>query len=192
MTKRTQRGKLSHNTDMAYNFLSGIHGDRPIHLVGIGDGRSPITKTFDKGDPAEIMDWMAEQNARQRNLYWHVNELRPGVENRKAKKGDIARVHMLHVDVDDQSPFVLEKLKAFTPRPTAIIFSGGGYQAFWLLDQPTEDLAKAEAMNKWLADQLGGDHCQNVDRIMRVPGTINWPNAKKKEAGRTPVMAYVL
>jgi len=49
-----------------------------------------------------------------------------------------------------------------------------------------------ENINKSLAQHLGGDHCHNIDRIMRLPGTINWPNAKKKEAGRVPVLATII
>jgi uncharacterized protein DUF5906 len=37
---------------------------------------------------------------------------------------------------------------------------------------------------------LGGDKgTQNVDRILRVPGTINWPNKKKREKGWVPCQA---
>ncbi|NDW53899.1 DNA-primase RepB domain-containing protein [Aliiroseovarius sp. PrR006] len=99
---------------------------------------------------------------------------------------------MFHVDVDAPSDFALARLKDFTPRPSVIVFSGGGYQAFWLLDEPMSDLKKAEEINKGLAERLGGDNCHNVDRIMRVPGSINWPNTKKRRAGRKPVLAHVL
>jgi len=49
-----------------------------------------------------------------------------------------------------------------------------------------------EAINKAIAKVVGGDNCHNVDRIMRVPFTINHPNAKKRKAGRTEALAYVL
>jgi hypothetical protein len=185
-------GKLLGDMVMADDFLAGMHCNRPFHLVAIGEGQRPVARTFDNCPSNEVTNWIAQQNDRERNIYWHVAELDAGVRDRKAKKNDVARVHMLHVDVDDPSEAVLEKLTSFEPKPTAIIFSGGGFQAFWRLKVPTEDLAKAEAANKWLAEKFGGDHCHNVDRIMRVPGTINWPTAKKREAGRTPVMAHVL
>lgn len=49
-----------------------------------------------------------------------------------------------------------------------------------------------EALNKVIANKVGGDNCHNVDRIMRLPGTINYPNKKKRKAGRTDVLAYLL
>jgi len=39
---------------------------------------------------------------------------------------------------------------------------------------------------------FGGDHCGNIDRIMRLPGTMNWPDKKKREKGREPALAKVI
>ena len=39
---------------------------------------------------------------------------------------------------------------------------------------------------------LGGDSCHNIDRIMRLPGTINVPTKKKLEEGRKPALATVV
>lgn len=183
---------LKPDTDAAIQFLKSALGDRPAHLVAIKEKKGPVAKTFtlDQADAAKR--WIAKHNASKSSIYWHVNELKPGCKDRKATKEDVARVVMFHVDVDDPSEAALAKLKGFAPRPTSILFSGGGYQAFWLLETPTDDLVMAEAINKGLAATLGGDNCHNADRLMRVPGTINWPNAKKKRAGRKPVLAYVL
>lgn len=180
------------NTNQAIDFLRAMHGKRNIHLVAIGEKGPLVAKTFDNQPSEEIAKWITTQNNRKRNIYWHVNELKPGIRNRRAGKADVAQVVMFQIDVDDSSQTALERLKTFNPRPTAIIFSGGGYQAFWLLDTPMDDIAKAEGINEGLASRLGGDNCQNIDRIMRVPGTINWPNAKKREEGRVPASAYVL
>ena len=96
----------------------------------------------------------------------------------------------LHVDVDDQAALV--RIEAFVPKPTTAVFSGGGYQAFWKLKEPSQELARVERINARLASELGGDKCHNIDRIMRVPGTINVPNDKKRRAGRVPTLAYVV
>jgi hypothetical protein len=55
-----------------------------------------------------------------------------------------------------------------------------------------KDFIKAEELNLRIANALGGDKTHNVDRIMRIPGTINMPNKKKREAGRAPALAYVV
>lgn len=91
--------------------------------------------------------------------------------------------------VDDLG--ALSRLEAFTPPPTVIIMSGGGFQAYWKLDAPLTDIDLAERYNASIAKLLGGDKCHNADRIMHVPGTINLP-AKKRAAGRLPVLAKVV
>src|SRR5262249_55310421 len=50
-----------------------------------------------------------------------------------------------------------------------------------------------EARTKTLTLRLGGDAgTQNIDRILRLPGTTNLPNAKKRKAGRTECQAKLL
>jgi hypothetical protein len=79
--------------------------------------------------------------------------------------------------------------------PTCVIYSGGGYQAFWRLEEPIRtdgDITKAEEakrFNMQLELLLGGDNCHDISRIMRLPGTMNRPNAKKRKKGRETVMA---
>ena len=44
----------------------------------------------------------------------------------------------------------------------------------------------AKLYNVQLELLFGGDNCHNVDRILRLPGTINIPDAKKLKKGRKP------
>lgn len=183
---------LTPDLEEAERFLVEMHRDRSINLVAIEQGRPPKAQSFSPDNREDMRAWISDCNLDEWNIYWHVNTLKANCRDRKAKKSDVAEVVMFHVDVDDPHPLALEKLKDFDPKPSVILFSGGGYQAFWLLDEPMKDLAAAEAINMGLAERLGGDSCHNVDRIMRVPGTINWPNKKKRRAGRVPVLANVL
>ena len=121
-----------------------------------------------------------------------MNRLRASARNIKAKKPDIEAVRALHVDVDIYDEATLAALRAFSPKPTVIVFSGGGYQALWRLSEPSTDFERVEQTNIWLAEKLGGDNCHNIDRLLRLPGTINLPNAKKRAAGRVPVVARVV
>lgn len=180
------------NIQMALEFLLAMHYGRLIHLVAIKPGTAPTAKTFETSSSEAIGRWIENRNTDGANIYWHVNELIGGIRGRKAKKEDVLQAVMLHVDIDDPSDVVLERLREFTPKPSAVIFSGGGYQAFWLLENPDADFAKVEGINAGLAKLLGGDNCQNIDRVMRVPGTINWPNEKKRKAGRVSVLAKTL
>jgi hypothetical protein len=161
-------------------------------LVAISETGKVVAKTFANNDHAGTLAWVEKKNHHKFNIYFHVNPLKPDVIDRKAKKSDIDCVTSFHVDLDDPSNLASTRLQAIKPKPTVILFSGGGYQAFWKLDEPLHDMEKAEAINRGLALALGADDCFNVDRIMRLPGTINWPNAKKRAAGRTEALAYVI
>jgi hypothetical protein len=149
----------------------------------------------------------------ERNLYFSVNPTRTAM-SRKAAKVDIAAIEYLLADLDprdDESPEAAkaryrENLRG-DPTPTVIIDSGNGIQALWRLSEPivlpeliTDErgqrslspeafkiIADVEERNKALIERLGGDAgTQNIDRILRLPGTMNLPNAKKRKAGRVP------
>jgi hypothetical protein len=39
---------------------------------------------------------------------------------------------------------------------------------------------------------LDGDACWDIDRLLRLPGTVNYPNGKKRAAGRIPDLAALI
>jgi RepB DNA-primase from phage plasmid len=153
------------------------------HLFAIGENGKVVPSRRE-----EAHAWIEARQGNS-NFYYSVNELNSRVLNRKATKRDVARALYLHVDVDDRA--ALSRICEFTPKPTAIVFSGG-YQAFWKLREAATDLALVERINADLAQRLGGDKCHNVDRIMRLPGTVNVPSARKRRFGRVPTLAYVV
>ncbi len=179
------------DSGQALAFLHAVFDENVTrHLVAISeDGKLVVVRSFKSTNPIAICAWIDERQGKF-NLYYSVNELKPGVVNRKATKDDISRAFYIHVDVDDAG--ALDRIRKFLPEPTVVVFSGGGYQAFWKLREPSTDLARVERINQQIARALGGDKCHNIDRIMRLPGTINVPNAKKRKAGRVPTLARVI
>lgn len=177
------------DTDEAVEFLEHMCPGQRRHLVSIPLKGRLEASTFLANDTDDMRAWI---DARQggANLYFHVNGLRPSVANKKASKDDVSTASFAHVDIDD--PDAEERLFNFSPQPTAVVHSGGGYHAYWKLKEPTDDLVRVEAINMALAKALGGDNCHNIDRIMRLPGTVNVPNAKKQANGRTPMLARVV
>jgi putative DNA primase/helicase len=112
-------------------------------------------------------------------------------------------VSHLHVDVDPRTgedfeqerERILAALLGYRPRPHVIVDSGGGFQGLWRLAtsiQVEGNITQPEGCNRLLAAHLGGDACWNVDRILRVPYTINLPNAKKRACGRARALASVV
>jgi putative DNA primase/helicase len=80
------------------------------------------------------------------------------------------------------------------PKPTAIVDSGNGLK-LWRLAEPIgpDAFAQVEAASKAAILALGGmPGTQNVDRILRLPGTTNVPNATKRKAGRVECPANLI
>lgn len=192
---------------MIADFLNKYRPRGPWLLVAISPDKkgAPTAATFT--DAAKAEAWATEQN-KTRNVYFSVNPTAATL-NKKPTKADIARLEWLHVDVDPRAGEDFEEERARIksllnggmpkdiPAPSLVIDSGGGFQAFWRVAEPLdlngdpEKIALAEAFNIELARRLGGDHCHNVDRIMRLPDTMNWPDEKKRKRGREPREAEV-
>jgi len=176
----------------------------PALLVAISPDGGPITAEQFKPEEDEkaITAWL-KKNARH-NLYYHVNLVPQPRRNKgggaiKAEKEDVTAVHYLHTDIDppleggteEWKAATLELLRAHDPPPTTIVFSGNGFNALWALKEPialdgTEAAADAVALYNWkLALDLRGDiPTRDISRVLRLPGTTNWPTKKKREKGR--------
>ena len=180
---------LKPNIDESIGFMRGWQPDGPWNLVAITPDGLVSAHTFQISEEKQARDWI-EKRQFKANVYFHVNELSPATTHRKAKKSDVVLAVGLHVDIDDLS--ALPRLQSFVPRPTVITSTGGGFHGFWRLPTPNPDLDAVEALNAAIAKLLGGDKCQNIDRLMRLVGTINVPNKKKRESGRTDSLAHVV
>ena len=166
-------------------------------------------RSFDGSQQVELTEWIERVNASGFNIYFQVNSCRAGLA-KKAMKSDVTSMDWLHVDIDpvadrplrDEQRRILKDLSQCSsmglPVPTVILFSGGGYQAFWRLSDPikldgtAEQVEDAERYNRQIARLLRADNCHNADRIMRLPGTINWPGQKKRDRGQKPVVAELV
>ncbi|NVE95890.1 DNA-primase RepB domain-containing protein [Altererythrobacter lutimaris] len=176
------------NDAAAFMRIIRPNGPRVLSAI-VPDGRIS-TCTFRRDQFDTMQEWIAAHDG-YRNLYFQVNSSGDAILHKKATKADIVRAEWLHVDIDGDKEAAWSALREFQPQPQIIIDSGGGYQAFWRI-APTSDLDDVEAINRWLASELGGDHCHNIDRIMRLPFTTNLPNKKKRQSGRLPVPATLL
>lgn len=197
------------NTPAALEFLRRYEPDGPWVLTAIQPDRKAIsTRTFHVGEEDAMGRWIADYNG-DRNIYFHVNPVIRDVI-KKAEREDIKSVSWLHVDIDPRAGEDIEaerrralgllttNLPKGVPPPTVVIFSGGGYQGFWKLEIPIPvngDLALAEdakRYNQQLELLFGADNVHNIDRIMRLPGTINLPDARKLKKGRRPALAELV
>ena len=100
-------------------------------------------------------------------------------------------------DQDAAEERLTKKLEGYRHQASVIIRSGGGTWGIYdlaepiLIDGDPSKIKDVESYNIALADDLGGDDCHNIDRVARLPGTINLPNAKKLAKGRRAKLASV-
>jgi hypothetical protein len=188
-------------------FLRLIRQGGSIVLTSIVPDGPATTNSFDDPDLAEA--WARARNDNGEGVFTHVNPT-TGPLIKKATKTDIAALEFLHVDLDPRvgEDLALEKTRLLgllttnrpkgIPAPTIIVDSGGGYHAWWRLDEPIPingDVAKAEEAERWnraLEAAFGADACHDCSRLLRLPGTKNWPNKKKRDKGRTATDAFIV
>ena len=120
-----------------------------------------------------------------------------GVGLRKArgvgKKEDVGCITAIHCDIDFKDTpreKALLALKTFTPRASIGVSTGGGFHVYWLLKEPAfeVDYPKVEAINRAVADVLGGDkQASNVAQPLRIVGT---QNIKYNPPGKVEVIVF--
>lgn len=196
-------------TANALEFLQRAYPQGPWCLTAIAVDKKEIwTQTFYPDSLEDMRSWIEGYNGCS-NLYFHVNPVRYAV-TKKAERTDIESVNYLHVDLDAEPGVdlnaertrlllsVTRERPESVPEPSIIVSSGGGIQAFWRLDTPIPikgELSLAEdakRYNQQLELIFSADNCHNIDRIMRLPGTENIPDAKKLKKGRERFTARVL
>jgi hypothetical protein len=168
-------------------------------FVGIVPDGSTVAETFNGADPEAAIKWIKSQN-RARGVYFTANPTPPDLRQ-KPTKSDIVAIASLWGDVDpldrngrtwtaerERLLALADDLAALDCSPSFIVDSGNGIQPVWLLADPIEAspeyCAAAEALCARIEAALGARGTHNVDRLLRVPGTRNHPNAKKRKLGR--------
>jgi P4 family phage/plasmid primase-like protien len=158
--------------------------------------------TFGENNVEAMLLWIPGEQDNARNIYYHVNQPAHHLK-KKASKADIGVLMGLHADLDlqggrdpEEEARLLAAIRAVDPPPTVVTFTGGGFQALWkfskALKATPECVARVEAANKRVAQLLHADNCHDVSRLLRLPYTTNYPNAKKRAKGRVPTLAEIV
>lgn len=171
------------------------------HLV-----TAPIIKTFDmKTERRDLRSWIKAREGKL-NLHFILNPPRRRMD-RKPREQDIGEFQYAFIECDPAGNETAEQsiarhrtaIEQFETRPTAIWNSGNGVVAAWRIDDPvtlnsTSDVLESKSINIALKHAFGGiavgvDNCQNLDRLLRMPYTLNIPDKRKLAKGRTTVRA---
>ena len=111
----------------------------------------------------------------------------------RPKRGDaqddcIKTVRCIWCDIDHVTAEEAERAVDAMPeflRPSILVRSGSGIHGYWLLErdlQTPEERSQFAAMLPHFYRSFGGDHVQNLSRVLRPPGTMNFKDARKRPA----------
>ena len=206
------------NLTESVEFLQKFYPEGAWILSSISSkGDKIATITFYPDELDGLKEWVREQQITKCNIYFQVNPSsgmnleKKDRRFKKASRQDIAGLKVLHVDLDPRAGEELaveqDLIRTLAknppgglPDPSVVIWSGGGTQLLWILKDLVESdgsLPAAEDLklfNLQLERVYGSfaDHCHNIDRILRLPGTVNFPNEQKRKKGRVPALARIL
>jgi hypothetical protein len=182
-----------------FDFWCDATGAPHITLAAIEpDGRT-ATASFRRGKAGGLRDWIAARQREGYGVYFQPNEA-PGGCASKPAKADMAAALCRHADVDpddanhplaeerDRLARLAERLRSDPAMPpTAIIDSGNGLQPIWAVArEPLATpgaLVRVEAENRAVEAALGAAGTHDVSRLLRLPGTVNFPNRTTRARG---------
>lgn len=201
------------DVDQALEFVKKLWPDGPWPIVSLPEeGGRPhfkCLKADDQGFAARRIEAMDQDRGNAQIVF---NDLKGSVSE-KPKRENIQAVRFLFADIDPdysiewtqaqtlldaQVQELLEGRVEGIPIPTVVIHSGGGRQLLWALAEPVVtkgDLGIAEDIadyGRGIAERIGGDSAISIDRSIRLPGTVNYPDAKKRAKGRIPAPVKLL
>ena len=132
-------------------------------------------------------------NAAKQNIYMCINPIDPIVDipaGQAAKDTDILAALYCFADADTAG--AMENILSFAgPKFTMSIKTGttpfARGHVYWQLEEPVQNLQAWRDVQKSIAASLQTDAAVvNPSRIMRVAGTVSWPNQKKQDKGYVP------
>ncbi len=199
--KQNQNGRRDSATG-PIQFLQDFFGEKPWVLVAIRNKRDVRAQTFEPivNRDKRADDWISRFNSTGFDVYFSINPLRKALA-RKARKEDVAYSEFLWVDLDPEEGVDLDRERCEmvslltdrrpqgVPEPTLVIYSGRGVWAFWKLRTPHPvdgygpQTKMIESYGRGLEREFASraDDCRNIDRVARLPGTINHKTGKQSK-----------
>jgi hypothetical protein len=143
----------------------------------------------------EAVQHAEAMNNAKANIYMCINAIDPILaENipagKAAKDTDIMAAFYCFADADTKG--AMENIMSFAgPKFTMSVKTGttpfARGHAYWELEEPCQNMDAWKEVQKSIAASLHTDPAViNPSRIMRVAGTVSWPNKKKQEKGYIP------
>ena len=176
-------------TSAVQDFLERLHPGAP-RTITVFKPR-PDGLTVPCGRRGLVDAWISERDGVS-DLYVLLGLVK-GQLGRQPKKEHMLGSLWLWADLDPRAgedeasererilALLTSQLPVGVPPPTIIVDSGRGFWALWELAEPCMETARIEAANLTLANAFGavGDKCWNINRVMRLAGTINLKTGRR-------------
>ena len=156
----------------------------------LGENRTTVNQQFSTHAINDAIDFVAEMNCLKLNTYMTINPINDQAERsgKSAKDADILRAHFNFADADDERGLAGLKQLAALIKPDLVVQTGSvpckRYHAYWRLVEPCRDLSMWRQRQSDIARRFGTDPAVvNPSRLMRVAGTVAYPNKAKMARG---------
>lgn len=183
---------LLHGLNKAQQYIDPSKTNGKLVIASFGEdpasGRSihPKINHFNLGDISRMIDYIGNVSSDEhRNIYMPYALMRSDLpSNKKGSIKDIVSVFGLCADFDDDRAH--DYLKRLPMEPDFVLeTSKGRFQAVYLFASLVEPEAAIEVA-KLLKDYSECDTgTKDISHVWRINGTLNWPNSKKVNEGRS-------
>jgi hypothetical protein len=194
--------ELSSDTDIIAKFISKVTIDWSdtsdqhdvFEIRCLGEYRAPVIRSFRLSTAVQAVDFAVRMNQERLNIYMAINPIDGNssiAAGKAATDKDISRAHYNFADADDEQGLEGLKKLAKSIDPDITVTTGTiPYERrhdYWRLNVPCSDLELWRRTQVNIATRCGTDTTvSNPSRIMRVAGSVTYPNAKKQAKGYVP------
>jgi len=193
--------EMAPKSDIIKQFITQITknwnevGQPLLEIRSISASGSTNAARFRLNQIDEAVEHAEAMNKAKANIYMCINAIDPILaENipagKAAKDTDIMAAFYCFADADTKG--AMENIMSFAgPKFTMSVKTGttpfARGHAYWELEEPCQNMQAWKEIQKSIAASLQTDSAViNPSRIMRVAGTVSWPNKKKQDKGYVP------
>jgi hypothetical protein len=181
-------------SEITQDWLSCPNQHGIFEIRCLGENRTTINHRFALDASDEATDLAVQMNKTKLNVYMTINPIDSNAlikAGSGAKDTDIMRAHYSFADADDQAGLTgIIKLSELC-EPDIVVITGTApherRHAYWRLSEPCADLQLWRSKQSKIATLFATDGSViNASRVMRLAGTVSYPNTKKQTRGYVP------
>ncbi|MDG2407275.1 MAG: hypothetical protein P8M25_20750 [Paracoccaceae bacterium] len=162
-----------------------------FELRCLAENRSSVTKGFALHALEDAIDLAVRMNRMKLNVYMTINPVSDKSVGKAAVDTDILRAHYSFADADDQAGLNGLEVICAKLEPDLIVTTGTNphvrRHVYWRLLDPCMNLSLWSSWQIEIAKRCQTDSAViNPSRVMRVAGSVSYPNQAKQAKGYVP------